>query len=331
MSESQFYTFLTGGLVLLIAVITLAAWHLWRMREEIRDGELDALEGISHELRINLQRMMTEISQVVATEEAGPDVLLPIRHPQLDGVNASMIRANRNAIAVIGATYQELEARKMALRAALAQGRDLTAPLDDAMDAVINGIATFYMWEVHDGVRPSEAGSVRSWNVRDWMKGHGFIADAFPGMHLRDEVVERLRAYGLHLTPRPLTHTAHEYYSMRYDRMADEYGPFGKRRKKKEAIPVVADTDLEADELEDEDAIEGADVFETADGVEMADEADFEEADVDDDIDDAEFDTLEADEIEDGDDLDDADLDAEDLDDLEEGDIEEDEDTRQRV
>jgi hypothetical protein len=62
---------------------------------------------------------------------------------------------------------------------------------------------------------------VRSWDVRDWMKSHGFKADAFPGMHLRDEVVERLRMYGLELTPKPLTHTAWEYYNMSYDRHAD--------------------------------------------------------------------------------------------------------------
>ena len=230
MSESQFYSFFTGGFALLIAVALLGAWHLWRMREEYRAGIVSALDGVSHELRINLQRFVAEISQVHAVQEVGPDVLLPVRHPQLDGVNASMIRANRNALAVIGNTYQELEARKMALRAALAQRRDPVDVLDDAMDATINGIATLYMWEVHGGARPAEVGRIRSWDVRDWMKGHNFTQQALPGLALRDEVVERLRAYGLHLTPRPLTHTAHEYYSMHYDRQADVHGPFGRRK-----------------------------------------------------------------------------------------------------
>ena len=193
MSEAQFYTFFTGGLGLLIAAALMIAWQLWRLRDEERDGAISALDGVSHEMRINLQRMVNEVAQIVDTQEAGPDVLLPVQHPQLDGVNASLIRTNRNAIAVIGATYQELEARKMALRAYLAQKRDLTPALDDAMDATINGIATLYMWEEHAGVRPSEAGMVRSWHVRDWMKAHGFSAHSFPGMHLRDEVVERPR------------------------------------------------------------------------------------------------------------------------------------------
>lgn len=230
MSESQFYTFITGGFSLLVAVVLLVAWHLWRMREEYRSGIASALDGVSHELRINLQRFVAELNQVQALEDAGPDLLLPVRHPQLDGVNASMIRANRNALAVIGNTYQELEARKMAVRAALAQRRDPTNMLDDAMDATINGIATLYMWEVHDGARPSEVGRVRSWDVRDWMKGHNFTQHSLPGMYLRDEVVERLRSYGLHLTPRPLTHTAAEYYAMHYDRKADVHGPFGRRK-----------------------------------------------------------------------------------------------------
>lgn len=230
MSKSQFYSFITGGVTLMIAVALLVAWHLWRMREEYKDGIVSALDGVSHELRINLQRFVAELGQVHAIQEAGPDLLLPVRHPQLDGVNAAMVRANRNALAVIGNTYQELEARKMAVRAALAQRRDPTNALDDAMDATINGIATLYMWEVHGGARPSEVGRVRSWDVRDWMKGHNFSQRSLPGMFLRDEVVERLRTYGLHLTPRPLTHTAAEYYSMQYDRKADLNAPFWRRK-----------------------------------------------------------------------------------------------------
>ncbi len=230
MSEAQFYTFLTGGLGLLVALLTLVAWHLWRMREDARAGRASALGGVSHEMRINLQRMVSELSQVAANPVIGPDVLLPIRHPQLDGVNSSMINANRNGIAVIGVTYQELEARKLSLRAQLAQGIAPGAVLDDAMDAAINGIAALYFWEVHKGALPKEIGKVRSWDIRDWMKAHGFKADAFPDMHLRDEVVERLRMYGLELTPRPLTHTAWEYYNMQYDRHADRNAREAERR-----------------------------------------------------------------------------------------------------
>ncbi len=239
MSVSDFYTFLTGGIGLLIALLVIVAWTLWRMHGDARAGRASALSGVSHELRINLQRMVSELAQVAGNKSVGPDVLLPIRHPQLDGVSASQINTNRNGIAILGSTYQELESRKLSLRAMLAQGRDPGTTLDDAMDAAINGIAALYIWEVHDGARPSEVGRVRSWDVRDWMKDHRFKADAFPGMHLRDEVVERLRTYGLTLTPRPLTHTAYEYYGMHYDRMADTRAPLG-RRKQKVAPPADA-------------------------------------------------------------------------------------------
>ncbi|MFH1518276.1 MAG: hypothetical protein ABIH17_10415, partial [Pseudomonadota bacterium] len=84
---------------------------------------------------------------------------------------------------------------------------------------------------------------------------------ALPGMYLRDEVVERLRVYGLHLTPQPLTHTAHEYYNMQYDRTADIHGPLGRRKPAKAA---------EADEIEDEDVDEPA----VANGGPVAAEAD---------------------------------------------------------
>ncbi|MFN3313489.1 MAG: hypothetical protein ACK46Q_08480 [Hyphomonas sp.] len=249
MSEAEFYTFLTGGLGLLIALMTMVAWNLWRMRDDAKAGRLSALEGVSHEMRINLQRMVGELIQVAQNSGVGPDVLLPIRHPQLDGVNSSLIRANRNGIAVVGSTYQELEARKLGLRAILAQGREPGSALDDAMEAAVNGIAALYMWEVHKGARPGEVGSVRSWAVRDWMKEQGFRAEVLPGMHLRDEVVERLRMYGLTLTPRPLTHTAFEYYSMQYDRYADRRGPLGLRRQQDDE-ETEAETEVMEDQVE---------------------------------------------------------------------------------
>jgi hypothetical protein len=240
MNESQFYTFLTGGIGLLLVVALLICWLLWRLVDQADDGRRSALEGVSHELRINLQRMVNELSQIAKNPAAGPDALLPIRHPQLDSVHAALIPANRNALAVMGATYQELEQRKLNLRAQLSLSRDPRLALDDAMDATIDGIATLYMWEMHQGARPSEAGRVRSWDVRKWMKAHGFRGDAYPGMHIRDEVVERLRLYGLHLTPQPLTMTAYEYYSMRYDRHADRRGPLGRRQEKKLEAPEAA-------------------------------------------------------------------------------------------
>jgi hypothetical protein len=55
--------------------------------------------------------------------------------------------------------------------------------------------------------------------------------------------------YGLELTPKPLTHTAWEYYSMHYDRHADRRGPLGQRREKAEDDPETGD-EAEGEEYE---------------------------------------------------------------------------------
>ena len=230
MSNDQFAAFMSGGMVILVASALAIAWILWRERDARMDMTRAALEGVGHEYRINVQRIITELSMVARGELPGPSALLPISHPQMDGVNAGLIETNRKALAVINASYLELSARKELIREGILNSSDIDNDVADAMDASIDAIATLYMWEEHKGVSPHEARSTRSWYVRDWMKEHGFQNDAFPGQHLRDQVVERLRTYGMPLTPKPLTHTASEYYAMQYDRYADPRSPFGRRK-----------------------------------------------------------------------------------------------------
>lgn len=230
MPNDQYAAFMTGGMAILVAAAIAIAWILWRERDSRIDSARAALEGLSHEYRINVQRFITELSMAARGELPGASALLPISHPQMDGVNGSLIETNRKALAVINASYLELAARKELLRQAFQNNVDVSQDMTDAMDATVDALATLYMWEEHNGVSPHEARSTRSWYVRDWMKDHRFQVDAFPGLHLRDQVVERLRSYGMPLTPKPLTHTAHEFYSMQYDRYADPRSPFGRRK-----------------------------------------------------------------------------------------------------
>lgn len=252
MTASQYYSFLTGGLALLCTVGLLVAWLLWRERETRRDAVKSALSGVAPEFRINLERMVAELSALSNGRSKSASGILPIAHPQLNGVNANLIKTDRNALATMGAAYQALASAKLELKDALAQGADNSDTLAEAIDAVIDGFSTLYLWEEHRGAKPSEARSTRSWHVRDWMKAHAFPVAAFPDMHLRDEVVERLRVRGMTLTPRPLTHTAHEFYSMQYDRKADPNAPFGRRKQAKaepEAdVEPVEETEPVADE-----------------------------------------------------------------------------------
>lgn len=226
MSSVEFQTL---ALVLLVAAGVTIAWIMYLERDERQEAARSALEGIGHELRLTIQRFMAEIGPLARGEQTTAGDLMPIRHPQMDAIFAHSIRANRNALSVFGATYLTLESRKLDLRQALKSGAGVETEIAASIDTIIDAIVTLYLWEEHGGARPVEAESTRSWLVRDWMKRHNFRVDAFPGLHLRDEVVERLRQYGMTLTPAPLTHTASEYYSMQYDRKADPRAPFGAR------------------------------------------------------------------------------------------------------
>lgn len=226
MSSVEFQTL---ALVLLVVAAVTVAWILYLDRNERQDVARSALEGVGHELRLTIQRFMAELAPISRGENAAAGDLMPIRHPQMDAIFAHPILANRNALSVFGATYLTLESRKLDLKSAITRGGPAKDEIEASIDATIDAIVTLYLWEEHGGARPSEAASTRSWYVRDWMKRHGFRSDVFPNRHLRDQVVERLRQYGMTLTPAPLSHTAHEYYSLRYDRKADPRGPFGRR------------------------------------------------------------------------------------------------------
>ncbi|MEO1100468.1 MAG: hypothetical protein AAFW65_01340 [Pseudomonadota bacterium] len=262
MTASQYYSFLTGGLALLCTIGLLVAWLLWRERETRQDAIKSALSGIAPEFRLNLERMVKELSALANGRTQSASSILPIAHPQLNGVNANLIKTDRTALAAMGAAYQALASTKLELKDALGRGAESKDTQAEAIDAAIDAFATLYLWEEHRGVKAPQARSTRSWHVRDWMKAHRFPVDAFPDMHLRDEVVERLRTRGMTLTPRPLTHTAHEYYAMQYDRQADPRTPFGWRRKAK------AEPDAETDEaLEDAPEIEAEPDAEASDEV----------------------------------------------------------------
>ncbi len=241
MSDATFETFLVSGLLVLIAAIGYLAWSAWRWVDRERDMEKRALAGVSHEIKSNLDRMLTELGGIATGSLTSDIELLPIVHPQLDALLSRPNEADRRGLTVIRANYNELTAHKQTLRSVLAAGGDPDAAANLAVNAAIKTLATLYLWEEHKGCPPEFARSTRSWDVRDWMKAHRFDAHILPGLHLRDLVIEYLRGAGMALTPRPLTHTAHEYFSKRYDRKADPNAPFWKRKAK--VVPVPVDTE----------------------------------------------------------------------------------------
>lgn len=230
MTGTYFETFLVGGLGLLVAAALAIAWLLWRQEDIRRDAIKLSLEGIGAEFRLNMFQTVRELADVESGRLGLAGDLPVLDHPQLDGVLAETMAADKRALAALQATYQSIEASKRRLRYALDRGEPIETPLEDAKAAAIDGICTLYLWEKQDGRPPEKAHATRSWWVRDWMKAHGFHQDLLPGLALRDAVVENLRCAGMRLTPHPLTLTAHEYYSRPYDRKADPRGVFGKRR-----------------------------------------------------------------------------------------------------
>lgn len=235
MSNATFETFLVSGLLILIVAIGYLAWSAWRWVDRERDMEKRSLDGVRHEMRLNLKRLLDELRGVADGSLSSDIDIIPVVHPQLDALLSRPNEADRRGLTIIRGNYNELTAHKQTLRAALAKASDAKGPADNATQALIGSIATLYLWEQHKGCPPDHARTTRSWDVRDWMKATPFDAHALPGLHLRDQVVEHLRSEGMVLTPKPLTHTAHEFYAMQYDRKGDPNAPFWKRKPKKEA------------------------------------------------------------------------------------------------
>ena len=246
MSDATFQTFLTSGLFVLTASIGYLAWSAWRWLDRARDMEKAALEGVGFELRMNLMRMIKELAGVADGSVQSEIQLVPVVHPQLDGVLTRPNEADRESLTMMRGNYNELDAHKQTLRAALSSQGDVASAANVGVDAVIGSIATLYLWEQHKGAAPKNAQSTRSWHVRDWMKANDFRSNLLPGLHLRDRVVDRLRALGMTLTPKPLTYTASEYYAKLYDRKADPNAPFWKRK----SMPVTEDVAETEPELE---------------------------------------------------------------------------------
>ena len=241
MSDAAFQSFVVVGLLCLIGAIVFMAFQAWRWLDLQKDQEQQSLAGIGYELRLNLQRMIDDVDAVARGAVEHTSSLRPVSHPQLDAFLGKPGRTDRQTLSVIRMLYDDLLAHKLSIHEALAQGVDATGPVKSAVDSILTGLSTLYLWEAHKGKPPCDAPSTRSWTVRDWMKAHNFEMRGLPYLHLRDAVIERLRRDGMTLTPRPLTCTASEYYAKRYDRKADPNAPFWKRKQETEVEPEASE------------------------------------------------------------------------------------------
>ena len=161
MSDATFQTFLTSGLLVLTASIGYLAWSAWRWIDRARDMEKAALVGVGYELRMNLTRMINELAGVESGAVTSEIQLVPVVHPQLDGVLSRPNEADRESLTMMLGNYNELSAHKQTLRAALGGQGDVAAAANVGVDAVIGSIATLYLWEEHKGCPPDSARGIR--------------------------------------------------------------------------------------------------------------------------------------------------------------------------
>lgn len=250
MSDVYYQNFLTSGLVVLIGAVVMIAWSIWRLVDRQRDMEQFALDGIAYEQSAVLLRVLNDMAVLKLGEALTAQDLIPLRHPQFDALLAGPVEIDRRPLTDLQANYEQLDQGLQLVRTALAQGKDVAPHVDRTVDAAIEGLTLLYLWDVYNGKAAHEAPSTRSWHVRDWMKATKFHANMVPGLHLRDEVVERLRVNGMTLTPKPLDHTAHEYFSKRYDRKADPNAPFWKRRQPKPEAAPAEETPVQAEPIQ---------------------------------------------------------------------------------
>ncbi|MEM6536003.1 MAG: hypothetical protein AAF613_10225, partial [Pseudomonadota bacterium] len=229
MSNVDYQTFITGGLIVLVIAVIFVAWAIYRVVERQRDMEALALEGVGLELKANLTRLARQLSDVAHARIGRASNIVAFSQPQLDSLVSGQAETDRETLTALRGLYDELHARQGDVRDAVRAGGDTDEEVALATQALVSGLAWLYLWEEHGRVTPVKARSTRSWYVRDWMKAGIFDADMIPGIHLRDAVVERLRTMGMVLTPKPLTYTAHEYFSKQYDRQADPHAPFWNR------------------------------------------------------------------------------------------------------
>jgi hypothetical protein len=127
MSDTTLETFLVSGLLVLIAAIGYLAWSAWRWVDRERDMEKLALSGVSHELRLNLKRMLTELAGLANGSVRSEIDIVPVIHPQLDALLSRPNEADRRGLTIIRGNYNELSAHKQSLRLAISQRGDVDA------------------------------------------------------------------------------------------------------------------------------------------------------------------------------------------------------------
>lgn len=208
MTEENLEVLLVIGGGIAAIVVLMIIWFVWKnMRASGRALKM-ALDGVGHEFRFNLQRVLAELRDLSANGDVSDDLAMPLARPQLESLRTQPAVKDKRALERLDTMYQALEASRSSVRQQGQSGEAVDAYKRSAVEAV----AILYLWEQHKGGLPEKAPSTSSSAVRDWMKSLGFTQTLIPGMALRDEVIRQLRGMRMPLKPGDLRMTAQDYY-----------------------------------------------------------------------------------------------------------------------
>ena len=205
MREDYLETFLVGGLGLLVVTTLMIAWLLWQERRARKMSIGVALAGVGYEFVHNLHQVLVEIARLKAGVPGSVQGLVPLAHPQLDGVIAHPMATDKRALSGVHSAYRSLEVYRMRIRERAAHGRNATGAIDELTDSAVHAIATAYLWDRHGGRLPRKARSPRASAVHRWLTSHGFAREAVEGRDLHDAVIRALQDGGTALKPRPIS------------------------------------------------------------------------------------------------------------------------------
>lgn len=212
MNATNSETMIVSGVGLLVLLALVVGFVLWRVRQGRKDPNETAFKLVGDEFRFILHQAIGEVRDLEQGRIQQPDGLATIKHPQFNGLSRDAEHSRKRPVDGLHAAYQNIEASKEEVRAALSGNGDRSAAVDGYKQSAIGAIAALYLWEKQGGQSPENAPSTRSAFVRDWMKENDISQALIPGIALRDEAVEYLRQSGMTLTPKPKSMTAYEYY-----------------------------------------------------------------------------------------------------------------------
>lgn len=191
-------------------VVLMIIWFVLKSLRTRGRALTMALDGVGHEFRFNLQRVLSELRDLTGNGDAREELSVPLGRPQLDSLLTQPAVKDKRALERLDTTYQALEASRQEVRSQGQTADSIEAYKRSAVDA----IAILYLWEQHKGGLPEKAPSTSASSVRDWLKSLGFSQTLIPGMALRDEVIKHLRRLRMPLKPSDLGMSAQDYYAL---------------------------------------------------------------------------------------------------------------------